>query len=271
MILRLLAAACLLLPLLTTGGKAHEFWIEPEKYQVDAGGTVTAQLRNGQGFKGAPLSWFDRRNRRVEQMLGDDVAPITGRPGDIPALSVPADGDGLMVLVHESTATLLTYDGWDKVVQFVEHKNFPWFFARHAERGLPEEGVKEVYTRYSKALVGVGGAAGADHAAGLAVEFVALNNPYVDPPADGMRVRLLYQGAPLPDAQVEVYEKAAGEVTVTKLRTGEDGEVVVPIVPGHSYLLDHVVLREPDPDTEHAAEAMWESLWASMTFAVPAD
>ena len=52
---------------------------------------------------------------------------------------------------------------------------------------------------------------------------------------------------------------------ITYLATDAKGEAVIPVRPGHRYLLDAVVLREaPDGDGP-----VWESLWAAMTFAVP--
>ena len=152
------------------------------------------------------------------------------------------------------------------------HKDFPWFETRHLARGLTKDKVTEVYSRYSKALVAVGGGAGQDRAVGLTVEFVALANPYTDALNGALPVRVLYNGAPQDDGQVEVFDKAPdGTVVVTQLRTDRAGEVRVPVTPGHSYLLDHVVLRLPDPATDKADRAMWESLWASMTFAVPGE
>jgi hypothetical protein len=41
--------------------------------------------------------------------------------------------------------------------------------------------------------------------------------------------------------------------------------VNIPVKSGHEYLLDAVVLRAADPDDG----AVWETLWAALTFAVP--
>ncbi|MGH1425343.1 MAG: DUF4198 domain-containing protein [Pseudooceanicola sp.] len=269
-IFRLFIATLLLLPVLDTQLKAHEFWIEPEKYLIAPDSGVRANLRNGQEFNGSDLSWFDRRNVRVENVFAGKVRKITGRAGDIPALQVPAPGSGLMVLVHQSEATLLTYKDWDTVLSFAAHKDFPWFAQRHRTRGLPEDAVTEVYTRFSKSLVGFGGAKGQDQAVGLEVEIVALANPYTDDLGGGLPVKVIYRDTPQPDVQVEAYAKAPdGTVTLTQLRTDAQGQALVPVIAGHSYLIDHVVLREPDPATNYADKAMWESLWASLTFAVP--
>jgi hypothetical protein len=41
----------------------------------------------------------------------------------------------------------------------------------------------------------------------------------------------------------------------------------VPVTAGHAYMLDAVVLREPEGVSNPGA--LWESLWANLTFAVP--
>ena len=105
---------------------------------------------------------------------------------------------------------------------------------------------------------------------GLETEIVALNNPYTDPASEGMRVKVLYQGSVRADAQVEVFEKASdGTVDVALYRTDAEGLAVLPLKPGHEYLVDAVVLRDTG-NNDPAAGAVWHSLWASLTFAVPA-
>ena len=61
--------------------------------------------------------------------------------------------------------------------------------------------------------------------------------------------------------------KTAGRctVTVTTTRTDTAGKARIAVAAGHEYLLDAVVLR-PAPE---GAKAVWETLWAALTFAVP--
>ena len=77
-------------------------------------------------------------------------------------------------------------------------------------------------------------------------------------------MQLLYQNEPLANAQIEVFDKAPDDnVVITLLRSDAKGEAVIPVTSGHSYLIDAVRLR---PAT---GEAVWETLWAALTFAVP--
>lgn len=245
---------------------SHEFWIEPEKYQVDSGGTLAAKLRNGQQFNGAEQPYLDHRIARFEVFQAEAALPYLGRMGDMPAFNGVTLQDGLAVLIHQTQPQTITYDSWEPFQAFIDHKAFADIRTQHQARGLPDSGFVEQYTRYAKALVAVGGGTGADLATGLEAEIVALANPYTDDMTGGLPVRVLYQGTPRPEAQVEVFAKTPdGTVSVTTQQTDEKGETIVSVAPGHSYLLDAVVLR-PAPD---GRDYVWESLWAALTFAVP--
>ncbi|MGR3804020.1 DUF4198 domain-containing protein [Marinibacterium profundimaris] len=247
-------------------GLGHEFWIEPSDFTPDAGTPVTAQLKNGEGFVGKNLIYFDQHFSRFDMIRDELILPVEGRGGDLPALTALVPGDGLWAIVHETTPRSVKYETWEKFARFAEHKDFPDIEARHAERDLPRDGFSESYTRHVKALVGVGDARGDDVFAGMETEFVALLNPYVDDLRAGLPVRLFYRDEPRAQAQVEIFDRAPdGTVTVTTTRTDDKGQALIPVSSGHTYLLDGVVLRAADPEDT----AVWETLWAALTFSVP--
>lgn len=245
---------------------AHEFWIEPLAYQLRAGEEMSAHLRNGQEFEGINLGFFDRNIARFDVIVADRVMPVKGRMGDNPALNLPAPGDGLVILAHETTPSFVTYKTWEKFAAFAAHKDFPDIKARHDALGFGPPPFKERYTRHAKSLIAVGSGTGTDRAVGLETEFVAKTNPYDPNFMGGMRVQLLADGGPRADAQVEVFDRAPDDtVTISLHRTNAQGMAEVPVTPGHSYLFDAVVLR---PITD-GSEALWDTFWASLTFAVP--
>ena len=251
---------------------AHEFWIEPTEFQAKNDAPVVANLMNGQLFSGSKQTFFATSNTRLDVVMGGKVAPIVGRMGDRPAIQLPAPmQDGLMILAHEAAPSTLSYREWAKFIKFVEHKDFGHAVPTHEARGWAKENFKETYTRHSKSLIAVGHGEGADRELGLATEFVALENPYL-PEFDGtMDVALTYNGAPRKDAQIEVYARDADDtVTVTLTRTDDQGRAEIPLQAGFEYMLDAVVLRPVEGATTVEAGPVWETLWASMTFAVPA-
>lgn len=262
----------LFLACLATTAKGHEFWIDPVSHHVATGAPVIAAIRVGQEYKGSSYSFVPSNFRRFDVGFGGEVAPVEGVLGDRPAANVPTSEDGLMVLIHATTDTTLGWSEWEKFVKFVEHKDAAWVLEAHGARGLGEEDRRELYSRYAKSLVAVGSGEGADFEAGLLTEIVALENPYTDNMADGIDVRVLYEGAPRAETQVEVFEKAADEsVKIFTVRTDVDGAATVPVKPGYRYMLDAVVLREPSAEVAAEKNVQWESLWANLTFEVPAE
>ena len=256
-----------------TGSPAwsHEFWIEPEQYQVESDAPIIANLRNGENFKGIALAWFDKRFTRFDLIEGETARPVTGRMGDRPALQTGPAADGLLIVVHETTPTTLTYRKWEKFEAFVAHKDFKDAIATHKARGWPTDKFREEYTRHAKALIAVGDGAGSDRPIGMETEFIALTNPYADDFDGTMQVHLTYQDAPRADAQVEVFARAPdGSVEVSLYRTDGSGQARIPVTAGYEYLFDAVVLR-PSPLAGTEADApVWRTLWAALTFAVPA-
>lgn len=248
--------------------QAHEFWIDPVDFSVDPGETLQAHLRVGQDFEGSSMVYLDRNFVRFQFAQGDSLVPVQGTLGDRPALSMTAPAEGLGIILHETTTNFLTYDDWAKFVSFVEHKGFDGALDRHAERGLPQTGFAELYSRHVKSLIQIGDGAGADREFGLLTEFVALANPYTDDLSGGMPMRLLLRGQPRADAQVELWQRdPEGAVTVTVHRTDAAGEVILPVLPGHTYMADAVVLEELPAGAPR--DAVWISFWAALTFATP--
>ena len=268
MIIRNLFAS-LALALSTTAAAGHEFWIDPIDFLVPSGAPVVADIRVGQEYEGSASAWIPRNFRIFEIAQGDVRTPVEGRMGDRPALNQTAP-DGLAIALHVTTDSRITWKEFQKFEDFVRHKDAEWTLAEHAARGLPEVDFSEAYSRYAKSLIAVGDGAGADRDYGLLTELVALANPYTDDLSAGFPVRLLYQGAPRADAQIEVFAKdEAGAVTISTVRTDAEGRAVVPVAPGTRYMLDAVVLREPSEALAAERDVVWESLWANLTFAVP--
>lgn len=264
-----LVIACLSL---ARAASAHEFWISPEAYAVQPDAPIVAHLRVGSDFVGTPMSYFPSRFERFEVRMGERVVEVEGRLGDLPAMTLPAPGEGLAVVVHETKGDTLRYRTRALFEQFVAHKDLAGVLERHAARGLPELAFREAYTRYAKSLIRVGDGAGSDTRVGLRIELVAEANPYTDDLTEGFPVRLYHDGAPRPDTQIEVYSRApaaaGGEVSVVRLRSDAEGRLVVPVAPGTEYMVDSVVMEDTGNDDPEAGP-VWHSAWANLTFRTP--
>lgn len=247
---------------------AHEFWIDPQVYTAAKGDPLVADIRVGTEFKGAPYSYVERNFERFDVLQDGAVQPVPGRAGDRPALNYTSAKPGLATIVHVTRDYMLTYSKWEKFETFTAHKDATWALQDHLDRGLSQEKFRERYSRHAKSLMAVGHGRGTDVEAGLLTEIVAEANPYTDDLSTGFPLRVLYKGAPRAEAQVEVFDRApGGEVVITLYRTDAEGRARIATQPGHSYLVDSVVLRPLEPVEDN--DPVWESLWASLTFAVP--
>lgn len=248
--------------------QAHEFWIEPQVFEVPSGDPVVASIHVGSKLKGASYSFNPRNFIRFDIVTDAGVQAVEGRIGDQPALNMVPQGTGLATIVHVTRDYSLTYRAWEKFTGFCTHKDFKWAIDRHLERGLGQERVHERYSRHAKSLVALGDGAGADRNFGLLTEIVALANPYTDDLDGGFPVQVFYKGQPRADVQVELFERdPAGAVAIRLYRTNAEGRAVLDVAPGHFYLVDSVVMRELAVTEEK--DPAWESLWASLTFQVP--
>src|SRR5687768_14702927 len=80
-----MAALCLMW---ASPSLAHDFWIEPIKFQAPAGTTVPLMLRVGQDFKGDPALYLPEQFERYVVAVNGAQQPVAGKLGDDPAGSI---------------------------------------------------------------------------------------------------------------------------------------------------------------------------------------
>ncbi|MEM1101583.1 MAG: DUF4198 domain-containing protein, partial [Pseudomonadota bacterium] len=128
-------AAGLAAAILATAASAHEFWLSPRAYEVGVGRALEADIRTGESFKGNASPYFTRNVERFEVLMGDRRIDPEATLGDRPVLDRSVTGEGLAVVIYETRDSRLTYQEWQKFVNFVEHKAFDGALARHDARG----------------------------------------------------------------------------------------------------------------------------------------
>jgi len=260
---------------------AHEFWIEPSSFQPELNNNITVDLVVGTDFLGISEIYVPDKIE-VFELLGPIAdkpiyrSKITGRYGDRPAATMALSKNGLYIILHQTAPVYLTYLAANKFDQFAREKGFENALLKHQERGLSLTNITEQYQRFAKSLIAVGGAGSArmvkDRHLGLAIELVAEVNPYQIPPPRIMPIRLFAAGKPLANAQITVFTRHnPRDVESTKYQTDINGRANFPLLPGRDYLVDSVILQPSTGSITIGGRpaAMWESLWASLTFQIP--
>ncbi len=263
-------AAIILMTLCAVPASAHEYWLEPARPLAAAPARLVADARVGQFFLGEALPWLPDSVARLGVVDAKGRRFLSPLPGDMPMFDTATRAPGPQILFLETKPETLTWETREKFLEFLKEKKLEEVYPLHRRRGLPEAGFREHYVRHAKALLlrGASGGAPADRALGMALELVALDDPFALAGEDGtLRVRLLWRGQPLADADVQVFASAQPvaerrPVQPLHLRTDAEGVVRVPVHAGVRYLLN-AVRMEPLPED---SGAVWMSHWASLTF-----
>jgi len=215
-------------------------------------------------FEGIELSYFKNRFSEFYYVNDDQKFNIESRMGDTPVAVLSSNNNGLITGVYVSKKSTITYKSVDKFADFATEKGENWAIETHFDSKFPEANFREDYYRFSKILIGVGNAEGADQSMGLKHELIALNNPYIISPSDEFSVQLLFNGQPQKNKKITIFERKTDKtVGVRTALTDSNGVCKFTVTQGNEYLVDNVILElnnKPKNDT------FWTSYWAALTF-----
>lgn len=259
-----LLSAMLLVASLAT--RAHDFWIEPQTFRAAVGTTIPLRLYVGEHFKGDSLIYLPGRIERYTVIGPSGEHPVEATPGDDPAGGFRPTQPGLHVVAYRSRLDFVRFDSVEEFERYLDKEGLERVrnLGDYRER-VGHRPIREQYSRCAKSLVAVGAATGADRALGLRLELIAERNPYARDTARLMPVRLLYEGRPLGGALIVAFNNAEPQKKI-KVRSAVDGRAGLHLSGPGTWLVTAVHLLPAPP----GAPAEWESLWASLSFELPA-
>lgn len=232
-------------------GAAHEFWIEPLQFTFAPDQPIEAGFFVGQNLTGDEFPFLSSRS--VGLSISDHSVSwfLSPREGDRPAIRVATDAPGQYLLTYQSHPSHVTYESFAKFQLFLVAEGLTEFEQVHRQRGLPEAGFREAFTRYAKSIVRVGtGDFDLPQNQPMRFDWELLNDPFAGGPVE---MRLTWQGAPVPHHPVTLI----GQNMRQRLMTRSDGAVTVPRI--NEPILVNAVKLEP----LSATALPWHSHWAS--------
>ena len=177
-------------------------------------------------------------------------------------------GNGLNIISLETQPFKLNYETSSKFEKFVRREGIDWVLDEHKRRELPPQDFIEAYLRHTKTLIQVGDGQGQDRKLGLEFEWVLKSNPYTDT-SDEFTAQLWWSNKVFSDSLARVFVKNGETLTEHILRTDKDGQIRIKRIPNSIYLINAVHMLLPEKFTTEKTGAVWESRWASLTFATP--
>ena len=259
----------LLIILLVIAGSslgAHEFWLEPRKFNLKKGESLYLCFRVGENFEGENWKGTQSSVESLRLYYGnveDDLQPLISDsiPGD--SLNLQFYDEGTALVTYQSTNKFIELEP-AKFLEYLEEDRLQEAIAYRKEHGESDSTGRENYKRCTKTLFQVGAVKDEVYKkpCGHDLEFIPLQHPYSLKKGQSLKFSLLYRKKPLPNSLVKIHHRMNGKTDITNLTTNDRGIVELPIKFFGKYLLSSVHMKRVDNE-EHAD---WQSYWASFTW-----
>lgn len=260
----LLASVCLVT---ASTALAHDLWLVPAE-QVPAGKPVVVRANSGMEFpksEHAPdVAAFEKRLViRPDGTAGKLEA--AGREESSGLLRFEPDAAGVYVVAVETRPRVITLQA-DAFNAYLVSDGLPHIYQLRAKEKTLDKPARERYRKSPKALVRVGDGGKGDpcRVVGLPLEIVPLRDPFALKLGETLKVRVLFGGKPLPDANLGWDVPGDGESPSGTVRTDRAGEALVPIARTGLMTIRLTHMTRPKTD-----EYEWESIWTTLTFRIP--
>lgn len=250
--------------------RAHDFWVEPQRFQTEPGRAVPAMIWVGDhgSRERSPIA-----ARRIISLRS--VGP-GGVRDQLPGLSMGGDGADMRLTVMEPGTHLLILETdhapialpADRFNEYLRQEGLTPAISWRRDRGQEERPGREIYCRRAKSILQVGpinadSAGIVTRAAGLNLEIVPEMHPGLLRPGQALPVRVLFDGEVLPGAQVRLSDLTAEGKPVDQQVTDPEGRARFTLPRQGRWLLS-VVWTKPVPD---GIVADFETRFASLSFA----
>ena len=246
---------------------AHDLWLVPPDAAV-AGKPATIRVVSGSKFAIGdhapdPAKFAKRLVRLADGTEGKlDAAGTEGKNG---LLAFAPSGPGVYAVGVETTPKAIELAA-NKFNEYLVSDGLPHIFLLRAKEETLDRPAKERYSKSPKALfrIGEGGPGDPSKPLGLPLEIVPLQDPFLAKAGDALKVRVLFRGKPLAEANLGWDHPGEGELPAGTVRTNAKGEALVPIAQAGLMTIRLTHMTRPK-----LAEYEWESFWTTLTFQVP--
>ncbi len=244
----------------------HEFWIQPQRFRYKTGQIVRLKFHVGENFNGE--NWNGNRSTMQQIRLhfngyDDDIRNL---------LSDSTHGDSLTVQFFDEgtvTVTCLTENRRielepQKFLDYLKEDGLYETIAYREEHGEKDSSGRELYQRNVKSIIQIGAQtdSGYNCETGLPVDIIPLSHPYQIKKTQQWRAKVLFEGKPLANQTIKVWNKMNGSTEMKNLLTDEKGIVELEVKPVGQWMLSTVKMIRLENDST----ANWQSYWGSLTW-----
>lgn len=262
-----LTGALLLVPILTL--TAHDLWLVPQKFRLDAGETQMIFANTGMDF---PKSLSAVTPERVSQFIlavksgKENLTDLSDKGNSlVTKYTFKAQGTYVVAAALKPKEIRLSAKEFN---EYLLHDGLPRIYELRKKEGILDRDAIEHYSKYPKTIIQVGNQRDPTPTIplGLPIEIVPKVNPYELRSGDNLEVAVIFQGNPLPNAEIAWSYPGHGEGFAGSKRTDQDGKALIPLAKAGPYVIRLTHMEWVKKQTHE-----WESYWASLTFEVLPD
>jgi hypothetical protein len=246
---------------------AHDLWlVPPEKPEPKK----PAFFRANSGSKfpksdHAPDPAKFKRRLVVQPDGGEGKFEASGTEKKSGLLKVEPAGPGIYIVAVETEPKRITLQA-DEFNNYLVSDGLSHIYQLRRKEGILDKPGRERYSKSPKAIMQVGMGGGGDpcRVLGLPLEIIPLRNPFALKVGDTLRVRVLFRGKRLANANLGWDAPGDGDSPLGTVRTDARGEAPVPISQAGLMTIRLTHMTRPK-----AADHEWESFWTTLTFRIP--
>lgn len=262
-------AACFFVILATpTCGIAHDYWLQPQRFSLDVGQSTPVRLFVGDHLADESERAFQKQKTVRFQLISSTKTQDLKRQakeGSQPLCTItPAQrGNHLIVLERDWSHIELPAT---KFNSYLEHEGLTNILQLRRRTGEDQAVGRERYRRYLKALVQVGNQTDQTyaHKVGHRLEILPLTNPSAAKIGERLSVSIVFDGKPLPGAQVAAFSRQRDQVRSQESRTDAKGRVQFTLDQPGLWLIRLVHMQRCRDERDFD----WESFWSAYSFAI---
>jgi uncharacterized GH25 family protein len=246
---------------------AHDFWLAPEQFQIQAPSTVPILFKVG--HKGDVEPW-DLRWKRIVALrqyqqdgiidLSTTVKPVSARNEG--SANVIAQNAGTLIIGFESYHSVSELEA-ERFNSYASDEGLTRVIATRTSKGHMQKPGTEIYSRKAKAIIQAGDVY-TDNVLkpiGHTLEIVPLTHPYKSMESDFFGVKVMYKGRPLANAKVHLVALDNAQIKEKAQQTNSQGEAEFSL-PRQGKWMFVSAWAEP---LENGDTAEFETYFASLT------
>lgn len=249
---------------------AHEFWLQASPSMLAAGGASELTLRVGENFDGEQTPFVDERTVALRHYVAGTVTDLAARlprRTAVPKLLVPlAAGTSLITFDSQPIEFSLSADTFHA---YLHEEGLDHIIEQRKAAGKETTPGRERYRRHVKTLLRAGAASDGTYAlrTGQRMEITPLSDPFAAAPGATLRLKLTFDGKPLPDVLIKGWHRHRdqSQLLIIRARTDAAGEVGLSLPYGGEWMVSAVHMQA----AQGTANADWDSFWGNLTFTLP--